>query len=151
MMDKTIEYLIEKDRIINTLNRLFIGTDNRDWAAVKSCFDSRILFDMPSLAGGESSLLSPDDIISGWEEGLKPLKAIHHQAGNFVVHIDGNEADAFCYGIAYHFLPNKTGKNTRTFVGSYDFHLKKYRDNWLIDRFKFNLKFIEGNPNLETS
>lgn len=36
-------------------------------------------------------------------------------------------------------------------MGSYDFHLSKADDRWEIDRFRFNLKFIDGNPDLEGS
>lgn len=50
-----------------------------------------------------------------------------------------------------HYLPNNSGRNSRTFVGSYDFHLKKKGDRWQIDLLKFNLKFIDGNPDLESS
>jgi hypothetical protein len=34
-------------------------------------------------------------------------------------------------------------------VGSYDFHLTRIEGRWLIDSFRFNLKFLEGNPELE--
>ncbi len=79
------------------------------------------------------------------------MKAIHHLAGNFLVNITDNEAAVFCYGIAWHYLPNKTNRNTRAFVGSYDVHLKNQDGEWKIDRFKFSLKFIDGNPDLEKS
>jgi hypothetical protein len=66
-----------------------------------------------------------------------------------MVRINGAEAEAFCYGIAIHYLPNKTNNNTRTFVGSYEFQLGKESDEWKIHHFKFNLKFIDGNKELE--
>lgn len=142
---------IEKGRVIETVNRLFINTDNRDWPKVKALFAPRVLFDMTSLAGGQPATISPQEIVDGWDKGLKALKAIHHQAGNYLVDAKNNEATAFCYGVAWHYLPNKTGRNTRTFVGSYDFHLVKQDGEWIIDQFKFNLKFIDGNPALEKS
>ena len=142
---------IEKDRVVEIVNRLFINTDNRDWPGVKGLFTPRVLFDMTSLAGGQPATLSPEKIVDGWDKGLKALKAIHHQAGNYLVDAKDNEATAFCYGVAWHYLPNKTGRNTRTFVGSYDFHLVKRDGEWKIDRFKYNLKFIDGNPDLEKS
>jgi hypothetical protein len=40
-------------------------------------------------------------------------------------------------------------QNNRVFVGSYDFHFLKIGGVWKIDKFKFNLKFIEGNKGLE--
>lgn len=79
------------------------------------------------------------------------MKAIHHQAGNFLVDIKPHEATVFCYGVAWHYRPNKTNRNTRTFIGSYDIHLMKQDGEWKIDRFKFNLKFIDGNLELEKS
>jgi len=148
-MDDAIEYLIQKDQIVGVINNLFVGTDDRDWVKVRRCFADKVLFDMTSLAGGAPATLTPQQIVDAWDQGLKALKAIHHQAGNYSVTVQGHEATAHCYGIAYHYLPNKTNQNTRTFVGSYDFHLTNRNNNWRIDQFKFNLKFIDGNTNLE--
>lgn len=63
----------------------------------------------------------------------------------------GTRAEAFCYGTATHYLPNETDANTRTFVGSYDFELTRDGGRWGITKLKFNLKFVDGNLNLETS
>lgn len=150
-MDERISILLDRTRIIETINRLFIGTDNRDWSLVKSCFAPRVLFDMSSVGAGPPSHRTPDEIAGAWETGLEHLKAIHHQAGNHIVRVDGDRAEAFCYGIATHYLPNRTNANTRTFVGSYDFELERVLDRWVITKFRFNLKYIDGNPNLETS
>ena len=149
--DMSTQYrmLIEKNKIIEVINRLFIGTDNRDWSQVKNCFSSEVLFDMSSIGGGDPVTLTSQQIVDSWEKGLKPIKSIHHQAGNYMVNINEGQADAFCYGIASHYLPNNTNQNTRIFVGSYNFHLTKEGQSWRIDQFKFNLKYIDGNPNLE--
>ncbi len=150
-MDKDLAILIDQNRIIETINQLFIATDNRDWLQVKRCFAPEVLFDMASLGAGEPAKLTSDEIVAIWEAGLKPLKAIHHQAGNHIVRVAEDEAEAFCYAIASHYLPNETGANTRTFVGSYDFGLMRDGEHWRIALFKFNLKFIEGNKDLEGS
>ena len=63
--------------------------------------------------------------------------------------MNGVEANAFCYGIAYHYRRTKSGRNTRVFVGSYDFHLVLVHTEWKINRFRFNAKFIDGNLELE--
>lgn len=141
--------LVEKDMIVETINHLFIATDQRDWQEVKGLFAPSVLFDMTSLAGGDPAMLTPQQIVDAWDKGLKPLKAIHHQTGNTIVAIEGDEAYAFCYGIASHYLPTRSGRNTRTFVGSYDFHLIKNDGVWWIDAFRFNLKYVDGNPDLE--
>jgi len=51
-MDNELATLIDRTRIVETINQLFIGTDNRDWALVKSCFAPRVLFAMSSLEAG---------------------------------------------------------------------------------------------------
>jgi hypothetical protein len=150
-MNDQLQTLLEKDAVIDVVNQLFISTDNRDWTKVKACFANDVLFDMTSMTGGEPVTMTAQQIVEGWDNGLKALKAIHHQAGNYVVNLKNNEAEVFCYGIALHYLLNPTNRNTRTFVGSYNFHLTKTGGSWRIDRFKFNLKFMDGNLNLEAS
>ena len=82
-------------------------------------------------------------------QGLRTLDAVHHQAGNYRVDVGGAEASAFCYGIATHYRRTKSGRNTRTFVGSYDFRLVRQSGEWRITAFRFNLKYIDGNVELE--
>jgi hypothetical protein len=146
-MEKALADLIAKDEIIKVINLMVTNTDKRNWNKVQECFAPSVTFDMT----GEAQQVSPEQITEGWEKGLKELKAIHHQMGNYLIDLNEDQADVFCYGMAYHYLPNSSDNNTRVFVGSYDFHLIKSRDKWEIDRFKFNLKFIDGNKELEKS
>ena len=141
--------LVEKEAVGETITRLFVSTDLRDWEAVRSCLADRVMFDMSSLGGSEAAEVDARTIIEGWEKGLRELKAVHHQAGNFLIELDGDRATAFCYAIASHYLPNASGQNIRVFVGSYDFGLKKESGRWRIDAFRFNLKYIDGNRQLE--
>ena len=147
-MPESIEYLLEKDRIIEVLNSLFIFTDNSDWQSVENCFADKVHFDMTSMGAEKVEVLEPKQITRMWEEGLSSLDAVHHQAGNYKVEIKENKAIAFCYAIASHFKKTDSADNTRTFVGSYNFHLSKITDDWKIDSFRFNLKYVEGNLNL---
>jgi hypothetical protein len=140
--------LIEKDKVITVCTLLFNHTDARNWQGVQNCFAPQVVFDMTSLAGGEPATMTPQAIADAWEQGLRPLHAIHHQVGNFIVDIQQDEADVFCYGMAFHYLPTPSNNNTRVFVGSYEFHLSKITDDWRIDQFKFNLKYIDGNMEL---
>jgi len=80
---------------------------------------------MTSLAGGQPVTTTPQEIVDGWDKGLKPFKGIHHQAGNCLGDVGSKEVSVFCYGIAWHYLPNSTNDNTRTFIGCYDIHLAK--------------------------
>ena len=42
-MDKELETLVDRTRVIETINQLFIGTDNRDCALVRSVFAPSVL------------------------------------------------------------------------------------------------------------
>jgi hypothetical protein len=148
-MDKALNDLVAKDRILDVVNRLFLGTDQRDWPAVQDCFAESVLFDMTSVAGGEPARMSPAQITDAWEAGLRPIESIHHQTGNHQVAIEGERANVFCYGIALHYRRSRSGRDTRTFVGSYDIGLLLRSGGWKIDRFRFNLKFLDGNLDLE--
>jgi hypothetical protein len=148
IMTDSLALLVEKEQVLDVVNKMFISTDRKDWPAVMGCFSDEVLFDMTSVTGGEPQNLTSRQIVDGWASGLKDLKAIHHQVGNYLVTVRGDESDVFCYGIALHYRPNRSGENTKRFVGSYDFHLKKQKNSWHIDRFRFNLKFIDGNVNL---
>jgi hypothetical protein len=103
---------------------------------------------MGSLSGREPSWVTPEFIISGWEEGLKDLLAVHHQIGNSLVQVLGSTASLTCFGIAIHYLPNPSGRNTRTFVGSYDIRLVRKKGAWKIDGFAYHSKFVLGNLDL---
>ncbi|HEU0030028.1 MAG TPA: nuclear transport factor 2 family protein [Kofleriaceae bacterium] len=128
----------ERDEIVETIHRLFIATDDRDWAGVREVLSPKVHFDMTSLVGGSPETRTPVEIADGWKTGLAAIDHVHHQAGNFLVDITGDEATAFCYAVAYH----HTAAMLRRFVGSYDFHLVR-TDRWRIDVFKFNVKFVD--------
>lgn len=142
-------HLAEEKNIIRIVNTLFIATDNRDWEAVKNVFTEEVLFDVTSMAGGEPTTMTSQQLVNAWDQGFKGLKVIHHQVGNYDVSITGKEADVFCYGIAIHYLPNKTNRSSRMYVGSYNLHLTKIDSAWKINRFKYNLKYIDSNKNLQ--
>lgn len=147
----SVRTLVDQGDVVATATRLFVCTDRRDWACVQDVFAPEVVFDMTSLGAPGVEKMTPRQITDAWDQGLRALAAIHHQVGNFQAAIRGGEADLSCYGVAYHYLPNPTDRNTRTFVGSYDLHLVRGEGGWKIDRFRFNLKFIEGNRDLEGS
>ncbi len=147
--DDEVKGFLEQGRIADVITALFVATDARDWERVRGCLAPRVTFDMTSLSGGSPSLKSAEEIAAGWEAGLRPIEAVHHQIGNLSIDWRGEEATASCYGIAYHYRHTRSGHNTRVFVGSYDFHLGERDGRWRIDLFRFNVKFVDGNLELE--
>jgi hypothetical protein len=147
--------LVAKDQIATRIHQLFVATDARDWPRVRACFADTVRFDMTSLAGGEPVDLTPAQIAGAWAAGLEPMEHVHHQAGNLLIAVDGDEAIAFCYGIALHYRTTRSGDNVRRFVGGYDFRLRRGgghpATDWVITSFRFDVKFVDGNRDLERS
>ena len=144
-----LQALVARQHIIETIDELFMATDRKDWAGVRAVLAPQVHFDMSSAGGGPAAEKTGEEIAAGWEQGLAAIEAIQHQAGNYRVDVDRDRAEASCYGIAYHYLPKKSGRNTRVFVGSYDFELENTAGKWRITSFRYNLKFIDGNQELE--
>ena len=141
------QLLTERERVIECVTTLFVSIDNRDWDTVRSCFTEKVLFNT-ALTEGNPEILSCGQIIKDWKEALECLEALHHQVGNFLVRFDENGVIVFCYGIAYHYLPNRSNRNTKLFVGSYDLRLVMQDGGWKITAFSFNSKFVAGNLKL---
>lgn len=149
MSDDLLRTLTAKDAIADVVTRLFVATDARDWPAVQQCLAPSVRLDMTSLTGGVPVTLEPAAITAMWGEGFHLLQAVHHQIGNLRITVAGDRATAFCYGIATHYRPTPSGRNVRTFVGSYDLGLVRLGAEWRIDEFRFNLKYLDGNLDLE--
>jgi hypothetical protein len=141
---------VEQWNVLDATRRLFILTDEKDWNAVRSAFTPTVHFDMTSLAGGAPQVLPAETIVQGWEQGLQNLTAVHHQTGNELVTVHGDQAHVFCYGIALHHRTTPDRTYTRRFVGSYDLDLVKVSGTWKISGFTFHLKFIDGDVEIPT-
>lgn len=129
-------------------NKLFMYTDLQNWdGLVNEVFTENVWFDMSS-AGGEAKEMTAKEICSLWQQGFADLDSVHHQAGHYLIDLNSDEADIFAYAIALHYKEVVVGGKTRTFVGSYNLKAKKQGKGWRLSQFKYNLKFIDGNPNL---
>ncbi len=144
-----ISAFLEQQRIQDVVTTLFLATDARDWKAVVDCFTPQVLFDASAVTGAPAAVTPAKEIAAGWERGLAPITAVHHQAGNFRISLRGDEADAFCYAVAFHYRKTASGRNTRTFAGSYDLGMRRIDGRWRIATFRLNLKFVDGNLELE--
>jgi hypothetical protein len=134
----------------DTVIRMFVATDERNWPVLESCFTNPFTLDMTSMAGGSPAAMSPRQVAAAWAEGFRRLDHVHHQVGNFQTAVQTTSAHVRCYGIAFHYRAAiSTAAKSRTFVGTYEIELVPRAAEWLIAKLKFNLKFIDGNRELE--
>lgn len=132
--------------------KMFVATDERDWPALEACFMDPFILDMSSMVGGDPVSMTPQQVASAWAEGFKPLTHVHHQIGNLRTKVANGAATVRCYGIALHHRSTVVSDaKSRRFVGSYEIDLKATASGWRISRLQFNLKFIDGNLQLESA
>jgi len=144
------EDLVLRQQVEDAVVRMFVATDERDWPTVESCFTEPFVLDMTSMVGGAPASMTPHQVASAWAEGFRTLDHVHHQVGNFRTSVNGQLAKVHCYGVAFHYRARITAPvKSRTFVGTYDLDLSAQSGHWRISKLKFNLKFIEGNLELE--
>lgn len=134
-----------RQQVADLVTRLFICADEERWDEMLACFAPKVLHDVSSAGGAKPSRTSPRHVVDQWKSDVRGLAAAHHQLGNMLVSVEGEEASAFCYVTAAHYFPNATGENIHTLVGTYDFHLSRKEEAWLIDALRFNLKYEDGN------
>jgi hypothetical protein len=142
--------LASKSEVEETVVRLFVATDERDWPSVQACFADPFVLDMTSMVGGSPTSMTPSQVSGLWAEGFEALDHVHHQVGNFQTTVSGEHATVRCHGVAFHYRARiAAAAKSRMFVGTYVIELSRHSGRWRIHRFRYDLKFIEGNLELE--
>ena len=134
-------------KVQETVTKLFVNTDAKNWNGVEAQFAARVTLDYQSMTGNPASELNPKAITSAWKTVLPGFTKTQHQIGNFITEINDTKAHVFCYGTATHYLEDENG-NVWTVVGSYDFDVEKIDHQWKITKMKFNYKYQDGNTDL---
>jgi 3-phenylpropionate/cinnamic acid dioxygenase small subunit len=151
-MPLTPEEVATRLEVEDLVIKMFVATDERDWSTLEACFTNPFVLDMTSMVGGSPLNMTPQQVASAWADGFKPLSHVHHQVGNLRTKVTGGTALVRCYGIALHHRSAVANDSkSRRFVGSYEIDLKTTPDGWRITRLHFNLKFIDGNLQLESA
>jgi len=139
-----------REQITEVVNKLFVYTDEQNWEKLRSeVFDDTVFVDMVSVGAEKAATMTSQEICDMWQEGFKGLDAIHHQAGNYIITIQGHNADVKAYAIASHYKKDATQGTVREFVGSYDLELIRKENGWRINQFKYNMKYMDGNLELK--
>ena len=150
-MPASAEAIAVRQAVEDAVIRMFVATDERDWPTLHGCFTDPFTLDMTSMVGGAPALMSPVQVAQAWAQGFAPLDHVHHQLGNFRTTVTDNQALVRCYGVAFHHRSAAVGLKSRVFVGTYELSLVASGALWQITRLTFNLKFIDGNLQLEQS
>jgi hypothetical protein len=145
----TPENYLHQQELSQLANKLFMFTDAQQWQKLlDEVFVDEIWFDMSSIGAGEPKNIKAKELCEMWRQGFVGLDAVHHQAGHYIIEVNQINALIFGYAVAFHYKKSALNGNTRSFVGSYDLVAIRTDRGWRLSSFKYNLKFIDGNPDL---
>ena len=142
-----VSVLQDRTEIEDTLVEFAVQADAKDWTAVQGLFMPKVKFLMGT--EGKPSIVTPQEMTSGWQKSLQNIQSVHHQIGNFRIRVGDNEASAKYYGVSIQYKPNPKHDNVRVYVGTYDVHLVKQNGKWKIDELQYLPKFTAGNLALD--
>lgn len=130
--------------IIQQINKLFEGVDDRDWKKVMSVMNANVLLDYSSMNGNPAAMLTPKDITDAWAAFLPGFDKTRHLLSQFEVQPLVPDPTAHFNGKASHWIGDKCW----IVEGSYDVGLNFINGIWLITRIKFNFETQKGNTEL---
>ncbi len=148
MVEKNLQWLIDRTDIVDTINKYATGIDLRDWELYRSIFADEAEFDFSTFEGQPPSVMKADDWVAQVRSVLSGFDSTQHVLTNHVVEIDGDRATTTVYMKAEHFLANKLGDNSIALGGYYNHALTRTADGWKITKCKLTVTWNRGNRQL---
>jgi SnoaL-like domain len=148
-LDPRIRETLDRQRLAETVTRMFVHTDRREWEALEGLFTETVTIDWTSLSGGEPVTLQAAQLVTGWRDALGGFRATQHLIGNLLIEVlDGERAVVSCYGVATHVLPTELAASHWRVAGAYRFELQRHGDDWRIAAATFTALWGDGNKEL---
>jgi hypothetical protein len=139
----SLDYLLDRGKILDVLYALFLDTDNKNWERVEQYFSPRVKINMAAGTNGDHEEMTASEVVQSWKSNLEHVLHVHHQISNFRVKTEDDRATAHFNGIALHNIETPEGFITKNLVGVYEVGLQRVFDSWKVHTFLFRIKFID--------
>jgi hypothetical protein len=148
-LEKEIQHLIDRVKIVETVKRLTFHMDRKDWKSYEAEFADQVEVDFTDTAFGGKvpRMASRSQWAAAVSSGLVRFFETQHFASNYFVEIDGDRARAVTYFIARHFMKASDGAKYVLDQGGYYTHgLVKENGTWKVNLNKLTPLWDEGDP-----
>ncbi|HEV3112899.1 MAG TPA: nuclear transport factor 2 family protein [Candidatus Binataceae bacterium] len=148
-LEKEIQHLIDRVKIVETVKRLTFHMDRKDWKSYEAEFADQVEVDFTDTAFGGKvpRMASRSQWAAAVSSGLARFFETQHFASNYFVEIDGDRARAVTYFIARHFMKASDGAKYVLDQGGYYTHgLVKENGTWKVNLNKLTPLWDEGDP-----
>lgn len=143
----TAQIAQDRANIIDAINAVGMWADRKDFAKLRPLFADTVAMDYTSLAGGAPVTVKADDLMKGWEAGLKPFRTQHMITGHLVT-IKGDTTEAMSNVHAIHYVPNELGTSNWHVYGYYEHKFARTSSGWKVTSMKINKTMADGNAAL---
>jgi len=137
----TLEDLIDRARISDTVLAYATGVDRRDWALYRGIFEDEVVFDFETWSGEPARSWPADKWIEAVCATLAPFDATSHMLTNQVIGIEGDEATLTAHMVAVHYFDGET----QELGGFYTHRLRRHGDHWKIFRCRLVITWERGD------
>jgi hypothetical protein len=141
---ETLQDLLDRARIGDTVLNYATGIDRRDWALYRSIFADQVEFDFATWSGEPARVWTADDWVASVRETLAPFDATAHMLTNHVITLDGAEATLVAHMVALHYLEGEV----QELGGFYTHRLRREGDGWVIARCRLVITWERGSRDL---
>jgi hypothetical protein len=134
---------LDADRaaIIDTVNRIGLFADLREWAALRRCFADRVLVDYTSRDGGAAVTMDADVLIDGWRKRLGGFTATQHLIGNHDIAVTGDRA--VCRSLFH--SQHRLDREQWDLDGRYRHELARSNSGWHVTAMQMIGEFERGD------
>ena len=136
MDESKLQKLIDRNEIIDTLNRYATSVDTRDWDLLLTAYTDEIEVDMISVGRPEVLTMSAKDFGELIERAVLPFDSTQHLLSNYVVEINGDSATCVAYLHVQHFRMEGDEAKAVTRGGYYSNNLVRTSEGWRINKYK---------------
>ena len=147
-MADQLQEVADRLAVQDTVTRMAVLADRRDWQALTGIFADRVRVDYTALTGGAPSSVAGADLVTAWAGALGGYQATQHLVADHLVELDGDTAVATATFQATHYLPNPHGGPLWTLGGTYRWELVRTQDGWKISAVAMTPQWAEGNQQL---
>ena len=139
----TLDFLINKDLVQQTLIRVGIYCDQKRWEEHRKLFMDEVTIDF---GGVKPSQVMKADDLKEWGIRAYALVDTQHMFTNQDISINGSSATATSYGRALH--KRKDNGESWMIYNQYEHSLVKTSEGWKVSRLKMEVFCQTGNEKL---
>ncbi|HEV8613892.1 MAG TPA: nuclear transport factor 2 family protein [Methylomirabilota bacterium] len=149
MDDETVQALVDRQAIVDTVVRYAWSLDMKDWEMARSCFTDEIDVDYADLRGTGPQRIGADDFIALRREALDHLKT-HHLNTNHLVTLAGDTAICHSATLIHRLDPQRKADNSFDTLAHYTHTLVRGAAGWRISAVKQAVAWSRGNARIHS-